>query len=92
VEAMQDLAIVIDWRVVDAESGRWGHGWTYTLALYAILHAEVPAILYLGTADGTTVRTRSNATDKHERVWQQIEEIVPFQGVSLSTQGGRNAT
>lgn len=70
----KDGKIVIDWRDVNAKSGRWFHRWTYTLALYAILHPDEPEVLYLGKADGTSVRRRWNASDKRERVWLRVEE------------------
>jgi hypothetical protein len=38
------------------------------LALYGILLPDEDEILYLGKADGSTVRSRWNADDKHERV------------------------
>jgi hypothetical protein len=67
---MVDDAIIVDWLGVDHESDRWN----YTVALYAILHpSEADTILYLGKADGSTVRSRWNASDKHERVWERIE-------------------
>lgn len=71
---MRDDSIILDWRNVDAESGRWNDRWDYTLALYAILHPSADEILYLGKADGSTVRSRWNADDKHERVWRRIED------------------
>lgn len=66
--------ITIDWRDVYDESARWADRWEYTLALYAILHPRRQEILYLGKADGSTVRSRWAANDKHERVWRRIED------------------
>jgi len=71
--------IVIDWQDVSMEGGC---RWDWTLALYAILHPKEDVILYLGKADGTTVRTRWNADDKHERVWRPYRKMS---WVSLST-------
>lgn len=71
---MDDDQIILDWRDVHDETGRWSARWDYNLALYAISHARRDEILYLGKADGCTVRTRWNADDKHERVWRRIEE------------------
>lgn len=67
---MRDDGIILDWRHANAEPDRW----TYTLALYAILHPRAAEVLYLGKADGCTVRSRWNADDKHERVWSRIED------------------
>jgi hypothetical protein len=73
---MRDDPIILDWRDVNHESGRWADRWDYTLALYAILHPAADEILYLGKADGdtSTVRRRWDADDKHDRVWRRIED------------------
>ncbi len=71
---MQDDSIILDWRDVNHESGRWDERWDYTVALYAILHPTEDEVLYLGKADGSTVGRRWDADDKHERVWRRIEE------------------
>ena len=71
---MRDGSIILDWRNVYEGSGRWNDRWNYTLALYAILHPSADEILYLGKADGSTVRSRWNADDKRERVWRPIED------------------
>lgn len=71
---MRDGSIILDWRNVDEGSGRWNNRWNYTLALYAILHPSADKILYLGKADGSTVRNRWKADDKRERVWRRIED------------------
>ena len=55
---MRDDAIILDWRDVNHESGRWADRWEYNLSLYAILHPTEDEILYLGKADGCTVRHR----------------------------------
>ena len=68
---MKDERILIDWQDVHGESGC---RWDWTLALYAILHPREAVVLYLGKADGTSVRTRWDADDKHERVWRRIED------------------
>ena len=65
--------IVLDWRDVNHESGRWDDRWDYTLALYAVIHPRTDEILYLGKADGSSVRARWNAADKRYRVWRRIE-------------------
>lgn len=65
---MENARIIIDWR--DAESG---DRWDYCRALYAILHPDESEVLYLGKADGCTIRQRWRANDKHERVWKRIE-------------------
>ena len=63
--------IVIHWRDAGAQDGsRWG----WTLALYAIVHPNEDEILYLGKADGTSVRNRWMAVDKQDRVWRRIED------------------
>jgi len=71
---MDDALIILDWRDVNHGSGRWDHRWGYNLALYAVLHPRTDEILYLGKADGSTVRARWNAADKHDRVWRRIEQ------------------
>ena len=71
---MQENQIIIDWRDVYAKPHRWAERWDYTLALYGILHPWRDEVLYLGKADGTRVRIRWNADDKHERVWRRIED------------------
>jgi hypothetical protein len=71
---MDDERIILDWQDVNHESGRWADRWHYNLALYSILHPDEDEILYLGKADGCTVRSRWNADDKHERVWSRIED------------------
>jgi hypothetical protein len=63
--------ILIDWQDVNAEDGS---RWTWTLALYAIVHPNEGEILYLGKADGTSVGSRWAAADKHDRVWRRIEK------------------
>lgn len=67
---MEDERIVLDWRYLDYESDRWG----YERALYAIVHPRKNEILYLGKADGCTVRSRLKASDKEERVLLPIRE------------------
>lgn len=68
---MNDEKILIDWQDVNAGDGsRWG----WTRALYAIQHPEKHELLYLGKTDGTTIRARWNADDKHERVWKRVED------------------
>lgn len=71
---MDDDRIILDWRDANHENGRWSDRWDYNLALYAILHPTAAEILYLGKADGCTVKTRWNADDKHDRVWGRIED------------------
>jgi len=71
---MDDERIILDWQDVNHESGRWADRWDYNLALYSILHPDEDEVLYLGKADGSTVRSRWNADDKHERVWSRIED------------------
>jgi len=71
---MQDATIILDWRDVNDGSGRWDHRWDYSLALYAIIHPRTDEILYLGKADGRTVRARWNVADKHDCMWRRIEE------------------
>lgn len=71
---MEDERIILDWRDVNRESGRWADRWGYNLALYSILHPDEDEVLYLGKADGCTVRSRWNADDKHERIWRRIED------------------
>jgi len=72
--SMKDERIILDWQDVNHESGRWADRWDYNLALYSILHPNEDEVLYLGKADGCTVRSRWNADDKHERVWRRIED------------------
>jgi hypothetical protein len=71
---MEDALIILDWRDVNHGSGRWEHRWADNLALYAVIHPRNDEILYIGKADGCTVRSRWNAADKHDRVWRRIEE------------------
>jgi hypothetical protein len=71
---MDDDRIILDWRDVHDDTGGWSERCDYNLALYAILHPRRDEILYIGKADGCTVRTRWNADDKHDRVWRRIEE------------------
>jgi len=71
---MDDERIILDWQDVNHESGRWADRWDYNLALYSILHPDEDEVLYLGKADGSAVRSRWNADDKHERVWRRIED------------------
>lgn len=66
---MREPRIILHWRDVAHAPERWN----YTLALYAIVHPATREILYLGKADGSTVRRRWSATDKHERVWSRME-------------------
>ena len=49
---MDEDRIILDWRDVHDESGRWSDRWDYNLAVYAILHPTADEILYLGKADG----------------------------------------
>lgn len=83
IHAMRDDQIILDWRDVNHESGRWADRWDYTLALYGILHPTDDKVIYLGKADGptSTVRRRWNADEKHDRVWRRMEASE----VSLST-------
>jgi hypothetical protein len=71
---MEDALIILDWRDVNHESGRWEHRWQYELALYAVIHPRTDEIIYIGKADGSTVRARWNAADKHDRVWRRMEQ------------------
>src|SRR4051794_38309344 len=73
---MRDDQIILDWRDVHDESGRWANRWDYTLALYGILHPRKDEVIYLGKAHGvtSTVRRRWDAADKHERVWRRMEK------------------
>jgi len=48
-------------------------GWSWNRALYAYLHPRMKEILYLGKADGTTIRQRWKAPDK-EQFWRALEE------------------
>lgn len=66
---LSDDRIILHWLDVNHDPERWN----YSRALYAIVHPEKNEILYLGKADGSTVRQRWNAGDKHERVWYRIE-------------------
>lgn|SRR5215469_3272260 len=75
---MQDATIILDWRYVNDGSSRWDHRWDYSLALYAIIHPRTDEILYLGKADGRTVRARWNVADKHDRMWRRIEKSAGF--------------
>lgn len=70
----QDDVVILDWRDVNHDSGRWSARWRYRRALYAILHPDKDEVLYLGKADGSTVRARWDAADKHDRVWSRIED------------------
>lgn len=72
--SMDEDRIILDWRQVAYGPGRWSDRWSYTLALYAVVHPDKDEILYLGKADGSTVRSRWNADDKHDRVWRRMEE------------------
>ena len=72
--SMDEDLIILDWRQVDDGPCKWGERWAYALALYAVVHPRDDEIIYLGKADGCTVRSRWNAADKHERVWQRIEK------------------
>jgi hypothetical protein len=67
---MEEERIILDWRDVNQVPDRW----RYNRALYGILHPDEDEVLYLGKADGCTVKSRWSAADKHERVWRRIEE------------------
>lgn len=53
--------------------------------LYGVIHPEEDQILYIGKADGSTVRQRWNADDKHNRVWQRMEEERGLMNTPLSS-------
>jgi len=74
---MDDDRIILDWRV---PAHLWADRWSYNLALYAILNPSDNEFLYLGKVDSanSTVRSRSTADDKHERVWRRIEQDRGF--------------
>jgi hypothetical protein len=59
--SMDDERTILAWQDVNHESGRWADRWDYNPALYSILHPGEDEILYLGKADGATVRSRSRA-------------------------------
>ncbi len=46
--------------------GSRSRGWRWTRCLYAYLHPDDNKILYIGKADGPTVRKRFNAPDKDD--------------------------
>lgn len=54
------LIVEIDWRALGPRSAAW----QWSRCLYAYVHPAGTEILYLGKADGTTVRQRFNARDK----------------------------
>ena len=53
-----------------SEDARWG----YTNCLYAYISPRHNEILYIGKANGCSVRQRWNASDKKINFWQPLEE------------------
>lgn len=63
------MQVDVSWALVaDDNHDAWG----WNCALYAYLHPKQREILYLGKADGTTVRARFTAPDKM-RFWRDLE-------------------
>jgi hypothetical protein len=49
-----------------------GEAWDWTCGLYAYQHARARELLYIGKADGTSIRGRWRAADK-DRLWRALE-------------------
>lgn len=54
------MLVEVKWRFIGPRSECWG----WSRSLYAYVHPTTDKILYLGKADGTTVRGRFHAPDK----------------------------
>lgn len=61
------LKIVLDWRSVSEEDDP---GWSYNRTLYAYLAPRASEILYIGKADGCTVRERWR---EKRQFWADLE-------------------
>ncbi len=70
MSAQKEDLITIKWQ----DANRNSDCLRYNRALYAVLHPNGTEILYLGKADGSTVKSRRDADDKHERVWDRMDE------------------
>ena len=62
------MNVVVEWR----ELYDWDDGWHADCALYAYCTVGGSEILYIGKADGTTVRRRWNRSGK-EGFWDALE-------------------
>lgn len=63
------MKVTVNWLLVDDDHEAWG----WSCALYAYLHPTDREVLYLGKADGTTVRGRWSAPDK-DVLWKALEK------------------
>ena len=79
--AIEDERIILDWRDVNHESGRWADRWQYNLALYGILHPEEDEVIYLGKANGCTVASQSTA----RVLWPRCDGFQKFIDVELES-------
>jgi hypothetical protein len=83
------MFIQIGW--VDLAPG--SEAWDWTRCVYAYLHPKDEQILYLGKADGSTVRERFAASDKRsmfrflEEKWD-LRRVAVIAGV-IALEGGR---
>jgi hypothetical protein len=63
------MKVTVNWLLVHDDHEAWG----WSRALYAYLRPTAREALYIGKADGTTVRARWNAADK-EALWRDLEK------------------
>jgi len=63
------MLVNVYWQHIDDVPQAWG----WNCALHAYQHPSTDEILYVGKADGTTVRARWNAADK-EGFWRDLEQ------------------
>lgn len=75
-----NLLIEVKWQAIGDNSKYWNS----SRCLYAYLHPETYEILYIGKADGTSVKDRWDAEDKDE-LWDflnknGIKEHIPIIG------------
>ncbi len=64
----EKLAVSLHWRTLGDETG--ADGWSFTCALYAYLAPRSPEVLYIGKADGCSVRERWR---QKEAFWRDLE-------------------
>jgi len=76
--------MILDWRNVHDEKGRWADRWSYTPAVYPLIHPTADEVLYLGKAGGCTVRSRWSADDKPDRVWRRSKTSLGYSSTASS--------
>ncbi len=80
---LKDFSIEIKWRQIEID--RNDEYWNRSRCLYAYLHPEGEEILYIGKADGATVKERWSANDK-DVLWNYlnkngVKEHIPIIGI-----------